>query len=281
MWPPRDAICLDCRTALSAGQPCPGGRHRVKSLREPAGREALLDEVWGPKPMRRRLREATRAGAIGSPGVGLLDGCGSCDLLNAADDVRILAVLVVAFIAIVAIWFAVKLVIELVRRHRNRLRANGAGRPGPRFGRAFARGKVAAGATEIDPVTKKPAVAFGIQLREPRRGVMLRDGATIGFTVELDSGECVNIPAGACAIDASYGNRVSLDAAYSAAIDPLRNDDDLDPFPGTEARLVVIAPGDRVEIHGALVPAPAPGETGYRDARVVLVPDGVAKLRAA
>jgi len=46
------------------------------------------------------------------------------------------------------------------------------------------------------------------------------------------------------------------------------------------ARLVVIRPGDRVEIHGALVPAPAPGETGYRGARTVLVPDGVARLRA-
>src|SRR5512143_1391716 len=99
-WPERTTICLDCRTALPAATPCPGGaNHRVTSLRDREGREQLLHEVWGPKSLRRRIREAGRAGIAGSAGGSFLNACSSCDI-GMGDDLAILLWFFLLFAAI-------------------------------------------------------------------------------------------------------------------------------------------------------------------------------------
>lgn len=285
MWPTRDAICLDCRTTLAANMECPAGHRRVTSLGDPAGRSKLLDEVWGPVASRRRLREATRAAAVGGPSASLLDSCTGCDAGLAGDGVgSALLVLLVAFIAIVVVWYVAKLIVEIVRRYRDRPRPNGAGHGGPTFGRAFACGTVVAvdQPAVVDPITSRPAVAYGVELRARGRGVMLRDGASVGFTVELETGERVRVPAGVCVVDASRGESTVVAETYLGAVDRFRGSADVEPFPGADGRVVVIAAGDRVEIHGRLVPTPTGDERGYRDgAAIVLVPDGLAHLRLA
>src|SRR5580704_13744369 len=102
MWPAREAICLDCRTALPAGKRC----HTVRSLRDPDERDALLDTVWGPKTLRRKLRDATRVGALGGTGAWLFDGCSSCDVADVGSN-ESFVVLVVVFFAIVLLWLII------------------------------------------------------------------------------------------------------------------------------------------------------------------------------
>jgi hypothetical protein len=269
MWPARNAICLDCRTALPDGHAC----HRVRSLADPAGREALLSEVWGSKS----VREAARAGAYGGSGASLLDGCSSCDVGDVFDP-RALLVLVVVFVAIFVLRLAWRLIAELLRRRRQRLRARGASCGNVRFGRASACGTIRAGASEPDPITGEPCVAFAAELHYRDR-VMLRDGATVGFEVELDTGERVAIAPGLCRLDTDAAVRAAPCEHYVKTLDPQRQPgDDFDPLPGDELRVAHLRVGDRVELHGPLILEPS-AETGYRDAHL-LVTDGVPCLRA-
>jgi hypothetical protein len=274
MWPARDAICLDCRTALPAGQRC----HTVRSLRDPAERDALLETVWGPKTLRRNLRDATRAGAIGGTSAWAFDGCSSCDATDLGGG-EALVVLLVVFFAIVVIWLIVRYAVDRHRQRSQILRAKGALR-GPRFTRGGPQGVIRATTTEPDPISGEQAVAFGVELRSAR-GVMLRDGATLGFELDLDSGERIAIPAGACVIDLAKATRTKAPELYISRLDPLRADgDDLDPFPASDAKLVVLRPGDRVELHSPLTGELDPTkESGYRDAATRLAITGVPRLR--
>ncbi len=80
----------------------------------------------------------------------------------------------------------------------------------------------------------------------------------------------------------STGVRTRVPVSYLAQVDALRaRTDDFDPFPNDGARVIVLEPGARVEIRGALVEQIDPtAESGYREARTILVPDGIPRLRA-
>jgi hypothetical protein len=282
-WPVRDSICIDCRTALPSGTPCPGGTHRVIKLRTPDGRDALLTEVWGPKSLRRRIRDAASVGAVGGTGASLLDGCSGCDAMDLGDGLggHFWLVLGVVTIAIGMLWFAGKLIADRLRIRRQRLRANGAKRRvplGPATGRY---GKVVAGETGLAPLGDTACVAYNLELRA-RRMVMLRDAMTLGFEIELDTHERVRIPAGPCVIDLTRAPQRGNTGTYLEILDPLRGEtDDLEPFPFENAFERTIRVGDEVEILGRLVPTPeGHGEVGYRDVpHAILVPDGVPRLR--
>jgi len=237
----------------------------------------VLDTVWGPKSLRHRLRAAAYAGGAGSGSLSVFDACTGCDIPGTGEE---LVVLLVAFLAVALLWFLIRLAIDLVRRWRNRLRPYGAVRPGPRFARKAPTGTIAAGASVAsDPITGRPCVAFGVEL-VCSRGVMLRDGATVGFAIELDSGERVEVPPGACVIDVSQAKRLRRPALaeYEADLDPHKGA--LPLFPATVARHAVLEPGDRVEVHGELeVTADGRANVGYRDAALVLAPAGIACLR--
>jgi hypothetical protein len=291
-WPPRTAICLDCRTALPAGLPCPAGHARTASLADRAGREELMTEVWGPRDLRKQVREAARAGTTSSCTGSLFD-CGGCDFIG-GDLGEVLIALVVLFAAGVLIWAIAKGIAALVRWSRARPRPQGAARPGADAGYTTRRPGtvVPRGGLAADPVTGSPCVGFAAALEHRasfwRRPVtMLRDGASLGFDVVLDSGERVRIPPGPLIVDLRATRAARVDrlrlALYLSELDTVRPpvDDDRDPFHSNLVRAIQIRPGDRVEVLGAFQPHPVAGgsETGYREAAHVLVPAGVPRLR--
>jgi hypothetical protein len=292
-WPARSAICLDCRTVLPSGTACPHGKHRTASLRDPDGREALLCQVWGPRSLRARVREASRVGGIGGGGASLLNGCPGCDVLDAA-DCHVLLVLVLAFFAIFALWLAGRWIFDAVRRWRfqRALHARGAQRDLPAapptgcIGTVLGRGPLLAA-----PIDERLCVAFGLAITHHdgslRRGpqTMLRDGATLGFEIELDSGACARIPAGPCTLDltAARPARPSprLDR-YLRTIDPQHGQvDDLEPFPCDHVDVTTLAPGDRVELLSpiASIADSSLAPVTYREAATIVVPVGPVRLR--
>ena len=77
-WPPRPAICLDCRTLQPAADRClASAHHRLADLTAPAGRAALLERAWGSPSMRRRIRTAAKVGSTGGATGGGLEACSS------------------------------------------------------------------------------------------------------------------------------------------------------------------------------------------------------------
>lgn len=291
-WPARTAVCLDCRTALPAGYGCLHGKHRITSLTDPAGREVLLHRVWGSASIRKRLRDATRAGSVGG-GVSLLDACRGGEFRLSHAGIVIVIVLIV--VAISTLWLLCRWIFDVVgrwrlRRHivpRGAERDPAAARPTGYVGTIAASGPVLEA-----PIDGRPCIAFGLRLLRDRTGLwrrrpltMLRDGAGAGFEVVLDSGERARIPAGACALDlTTAGASIPSPALdrYLETIDPQHGKvDDLSPFPCDRIELVTLAPGDRVEILSPVtvtadIAAP-PG--GYREAATILVPVGPVRLR--
>ncbi|HEU5059599.1 MAG TPA: hypothetical protein VFU21_23870 [Kofleriaceae bacterium] len=296
-WPSRTAICLDCRTALPDGAPCPAGHGRVAPIGGD-GRERLLTEVWGPPPVRQRLRGMARAGAA-SGGFGTaLDGCGACDLVGV--DLGEMLVVLVFFVAAGAIlWCIGAAIAALIRWWRGRLPPpRGAALPGAASGPPTGRTGVVLATRGLasDPLGGSSCVGFAAALEHRsswrrRPATLLRDGATIGFDVLLDTGERVAVPPGPLLIDLARAPARRIDpgrlALYLGEIDPARESaDDLDPFLCNLSRGAQLRPGDRVEVLGGLRAAlsvtNAAGAGSYRDpAPTVLVPTGVPLLRRA
>jgi hypothetical protein len=301
--PPRNAVCLDCRTALVDGEACDAGRkHRVVSLAKDDGRKKLVDEVWGPANVRRQIKRAARAGSGGATFGGMFDGCGSadcsgCDVPSGGGDVIafILVAIVGAIVMVIVGW----LILALVRYIRDKL-----DRPKP-FG-ALARtpalrgrgvaGKVVAAARADSPASDDPCVAFALEYRCRRvisGAVMLHDAATRGFDVVTKDGRKVRVPAGRIRLDGVFArvgsNARARAAAHLETIDPSRDpnlvsveDGTTDPFPFDDVVQAVVRPGDEVEVLGELAPIADPdASTGsaYRESAGMLVPVGVAYVR--
>jgi hypothetical protein len=297
-WPARGALCLDCRTALAPGQGCPvSPRHRVASLADPAGRDALLTRVWGPRPVREHIRDATRAGAVSGTGSSVLDSCGLIDCLGGGVDLAELGAIALLAAVIAAVVFVLWLVITLVprairawRRSRWQPRGvrrapDGLGRPSGLFGTI-----TAVEPARGEPLTGHPCLAFAVELVHRagwrRRRRMLRDAVTVGFEVALDDGGRVRIPPGSLLLDLDAARTirppVQRMADYLAEIDPGRAaSDDLDTVPHHEVRHLILRAGQRVEVRGRLhaTADPRAVPSGYRDAAAtLLVPDGAPRL---
>lgn len=281
--PQRSAICLDCRTALGPHETCEGGpRHRTASLHTPEGRERLLAEVWGPPGVRRRLRQMALAGGTGAAAGGLVKGgcetgCAVLECSGAVADFPPLAVIVAAAVLAVGLFLLVAKIVEWRRRRRNRPRPNGALRPpktphGPRH-----RGTVVEG-----DLGEGDVLAYGLRLQQShvlRSDLMLTDGASSGFSVRLEDGSTLQIPAGRLRLE---GAGRPADKARVAAnleqLDPRRTtSDELDPIPHDRATELFVRPGDTVEVVGRLVPAvdTRAAAASYRQAAPsVLTPEG-------
>ncbi len=273
MWVRRESICLACRFLYPAGVTCSHGRGAMRALRDPDERAGLITEVWGS--MRRHVRQAGKVGVTGGGLGSVLDGCSGCGDLFDGDS---LAFALIAIVVIGLVWLIARVVIDLVRARR----AAGARRdvnlrpPTGQIGTVLA-----APALALDPLTCEPCVAFGLVLAD-RGKPMLRDGATIGFDVMLDSGERVRVPPGTCQIDMTAARREDGDVErYLETVDPQRIHCRLpDPFPHTRAWLVAIHPGDRVEVLSRLAPAADASAAGsYRESASLLVPEGIVQLR--
>lgn len=292
-WPARGAICLDCRTALPAGVACPANpRHGVVELAKKSGREALLTTVWGPPSVRARAKRAAGAGGSGAAGGAFAEGCGSCSGCDAgAADPQALIIVAALALIFALVYFLGSFLVRKWREHRAKLIPNGAAAAGLSSGLSSGKnsgrpGTVVATATAKAPLTRESCVAFAYELRHKkmwRRGrTTLRDAASIGFDVQLDSGERVRIPAGAIALGTRSAETARVDPvaalSYLASIDPQRDHDppgEHDTIPYSEIRQVLLKDGARVLVRGRLEPRldVAGVSGGYRDqAPTVLVP---------
>jgi hypothetical protein len=274
----RTRICLECRTALGEHEPCDGGRnHRVASLRAADGREALVREVWGSPSVRRRARELARAGGAGAASGSALELCSgadACDCVSFGGEGIgvVLAILLVAGV-VMLVYFIVVKTIEWRRRKRHALRPHGA-LLRPRAHGALLRGTV------VGPAGAPERIGFGLALRHRgalREGVMLRDGASLGFEVMLEDGERAHVPAGRIRLEGARAAERGLDRAlldrYLATLDPLRPPELVekepyeDPLPFTRAVLFELRAGDRVELQGDFERrAPVDAPVAYREA---------------
>ena len=266
-WPARTHICLECRTLCV--KTCPGGHKRVVLLRERGGRDQLVDDVWGPAS----LRPALLTGAAVAPPASNSRWSG-WDLFGIFE----LDWFGLILIAGALFWFAGAAIVRLFRKRAALATAQGARRSGASLLRTGQVGTVAL--TNVESIFDRPAVAFGTQL-SCNGNVMLRDGSTIGFDVVLDGGQRVHVPAGLCAIDMTDAKALHGLDNYLADVDPRRAfEPGVDPFHHDDARVMTIAPGDRVEILGELEPIAATVSGGYRDAAASqLVPRGGVRLR--
>lgn len=288
----RTRICLECRTALGEHEPCDGGgNHRVASLRAVDGREALVREVWGSPSVRRRARELARAGGAGAASGSafeLCSGADACDCVSLGGEGIgvVLAILLIAGV-VMLVYFIVVKTIEWRRRKRHELRPHGA------LLRPRARGAVLRG-TVVGLADAPDRIGFGLTLRHRgalREGVMLRDGASLGFEVVLEDGERAHVPPGRIRLEAARTSERGIDRElldrYLATLDPLRPPEIVekeryeDPLPFTRAVLLELRAGDRVELQGeferrVLVDAPV----SYREApRSLWVARGVVSVR--
>lgn len=256
-WPARTHICLDCRTLCV--KTCPAGHKRVVPLCERSGREQLVDDVWGPASHRPEALLAAAPVAKSNSSWSGWDIFGIFEL-----DWFGLVVIVGALF-----WFVGAGVVKLFRKRAALATAQGARRAGPPLLRTGQIGYVMAA---------DDSVAFGCELRHDG-SVMLRDGATSGFDVRLDSGPLVRVPAGLCAFDLTNAEPMRDVDRYLTAIDPWRGSPD--PFHHDDARRAVLEPGDRVELLCELEPC-AGGDAGYREAATTsFVPRGFVRLRRA
>jgi hypothetical protein len=298
--PARHRLCLGCRTLLAAGETCGGLRgHVAAALDKPADRARLDDEVWGPDSRARKLRQAAKVGAGGGAFGGALQGCNACDALQGLEGCGNLAdagegiVAVLVFIVAAAAFAIVAalvgwLVMALVRYIRGRMdkpKPHGALRKPPRAsGRSNGAGVVSGNARVELPWKDGEAVAYALELHTKAAfggGALLRDAMTVGFDVTLDDGRIVRVPPGRVTMVGKLEN---------ASVDRERVDrflDDIDEkhaertlFPYDYAKVVAIAPGDRVEILGELeTTADGAQGHGYRASAGLLAPVGVPVLR--
>lgn len=301
----RPRVCVDCRTRVRGGGPCPGGaKHRVVDLTKARERALMDDEVWGPDSRARKLREIARAGAGGGAAGSALDACSGCEgsgsLLEACGAgegaagvvlsvVAAIVVFIVAAIVVVALVGLVRWLWRTIARALDRPKPQGALRaPGRAKGARQGKGKVVGAASTACPWRAERCAAFAFELHKKRvfgGGALLRDTYTEGFEVLLDDGRRVIIPKGMIRLAAPLAPlRVDGEVLdpYLESLDPDRvPSDDRALFPWDVARGTALEPGAEVEVLGELDAAPDPSGDGgaYRAPAAVYVPRGIPMLR--
>ena len=230
-WPPRPAICLDCRTLQPAADRClASAHHRVADLTSRAGRAALLERAWGSPSVRRRIRTAAKVGSTGGATGGGLQACNACDGCSAIDAggslgeiVAVIMIVAFAFIAVYLLAIGVRALWRWWRRPPP-VRPHGAEARGLAVGRFAGRaGTVVARGTAPAAIGDAPCVAYALQAVYRDRGerVMLRDSVGVGFDVVLDDGAVVAIPAGPLALDVDGAPARAVALTFAAHLDAI------------------------------------------------------------
>lgn len=144
------------------------------------------------------------------------------------------------------------------------------------------RGRIEEGPTTLVPLGKVHAVGFALEvLHHEAAGspVMLRDGATLGFSVAGDDGRILLVPPGG--VQMAAGGLATVDRnrrriqAYLRQLAPASAEPS--PFPCDEVHLALLVPGDLVTVRAVAAVRPDPrGRAGYREApRSILMASGV------
>ncbi len=281
-WPKRTAICLDCRTTLADRRESHAQGHTVVSLKRSAGREQLIDRVWGVWE-RQKGRSSPRSWAVEAVAIGIAAaGIAMVLLPFGHPGIGMLMALVAG---------TGKFLFTEATRARaidRRVRATplpGA-KPPPRLsGGSSIVGTVSSGDTAPSPLTGTEAVAFSVTLATDAHypAGSLNDGATLGFTITTAEGDTIEIPRGHIEI-ITHGKpltrRKKHVERYLRDLDPLRaRSDDKDPFQHRHAAEVAIQIGDHIALHNPIhrIAFDTSGPTpGYREAaRQIFAIDGI------
>ncbi len=250
---------------------------------EPAtAREQLLLAVWGPPDARLRARQLVKAGGSGA-GFGLLfEGCEACSGSIEAGLVVVVVGLVAAFL-----YWLVTFVYRNIQAYRQRLSPRGAtvGRL-PLGKRTGLVGTVETGHTSAcAPASGRPCVAYALKLladRHQASAVMLRHSHAVPFSVQLDDGSRLEVPAGRLYLQGPSERVAAEDAAVESHLElELQSEHDLSPIPYDSVEEVVLSPGDRVQIRGKLErePLAAASSSPYRESRWLYRPKSVLGLK--
>lgn len=284
---PRTRICLRCRVALLAGEPCDGDpAHPVVELASIEGREQLVSAVWGPLVTRHaQLRATARtervAAAVGLGG--MVVGIGAMELvMPGLSPVHALA----GGVAMLASWASTRV---LVRRVEDPYPIGGTPRPVIHTG-SGPRGAASGACALTSPATATDCLAFCFELRHigPHGNQLIyRDAVTSGFDVAIDAGGTARIPAGRIHIVAAARQVIDFDnrtvERYLCDIDRHHSlDASFDPLHYNVIYEQLVLPDDRVELVSGFEPVveSGAGETGYREpAPSHLAPCGVAAVR--
>jgi hypothetical protein len=249
--PPR--VCLDCRTVLHRDKRCDSKQHRVVALATTKGRAAWLEALWGPPDARARAKELAKASGSGA-GFGLLLELGECvpDVGAAA----VMAVMAVIGLLVGAAWWFVTKIEALYRAYRDRLLPNGPAKKVAKL-RGARRGTVVGGPSILAPGSGEPCLGYGVELLAKGRLKMrtvLREGQTGGFSIELDDGDRVEVPAGRIRIRGPTARHDPSDVIEDM-LRPIRERfpaDELEPLPVDEVAETLLLDGDEVILRGDL-----------------------------
>jgi len=277
-------VCIACRHPVS--ETCDLPAHEVVTL-DAAGRERLLDAVWGDRDTRLGLRlarhrrtqraaAAATSGVAASAGISVLIGP-SIPLIAAGG----------LFVAAVAATMS-----GVVRGSDDDLRFPLAAAPRPDTP-VFASGTIVdAGDDQRSPASGLWCAAWAIELALSRRDTpraVFRDAWCAGLEIALDGGARARVapgpwrPAGPL-VPLLDIDELALDA-HVRRIDPAHQPHDpIAPFHHDTVAEELLHVGDRVELRGAWAPVPddAADPALYRDAPpTVLVPLGWPALRRA
>lgn len=273
IWPQRTAVCLDCRTLLRDTQEPHIPGHKVVSLRDARERDRLIERVWGPMHVEKKLHLGWSLIAVSLTAVSIV-GLGALLLTGVGEW---LFWLVVFGFGGVLSFFQ-----NLFRRTEQEVEGRVMDQPLPGddpplrlAGSSAISGTIAGGKTALSPITRAPCVAFAVTLGASRHelGGALRDAATVGFAIITLSGDTIEIPAGRIELvshSAPLQGARQATTTYLDGVDPVRrSDDDRDPFAHSAVAEVVLQRGDHVALHNPIrhkAFATANTERGYRDA---------------
>ena len=288
---PRRRLCLECRSALPHGEPCSWMTHSVVDMDHPAGWESLQARVWGAMSRRDIIMPPT---ALILAFVALFVACAGAAIGFAVSflttsnvrGVFIICALIVGA-PMAAAYSLLRFLYQKNRIVREHDRPRGAAtEPLPPQGGMVLSGRIEAAAAALSPLSREPCVGFAIELeRTDASGspVMLRDSASLGFSVVEDGGRTIRIQPGALVL---VGPRDEVRdrgdvAAYLKALAPppagAGEDGDHPPFPWDRAREALLRPGDRVTVRcDAEVAGGSSPEVPYREpARQALISRGI------
>lgn len=281
-WPARNAICLDCRATFTDPDEPHVHDHELISLRNHSDRERLLSRVWG-RLLRRS--QSSKKPFILSLVLGTIALAGAIavflPMLGAASPAVAVAGLLIALVAS-AMRNAEHVIpaSELVIERERDLPLPAVIAPPRLAGGTAIVATVDPGPTAPSPITRTPAVAFAIILSADDHDAdkLLRDCATVGFSLTTMHGDTIEISAGSIEIiahGAPHPHHAERVEEYLDALDPLRHDvDDEDPFSYQHSAEIVVRPGDHVAVHNPIKRVSFAPQSGYRQARQVFGVEG-------
>jgi hypothetical protein len=274
-WPARTVICLECRATFTDIDEPHVHPYQLVSLRKSWERKRLISQVWGAVTTRRRFspRRMLLSITLGGAALGGLAAV-FVPMLGVGGPATAGAGLLVMLVA-QALRNTERVLpeIELIEeRQRAHPLPGSPAQPRLAGGSAIV-ATVDPGKTVPSPLTGVAAVAFGVILSagDHDTGKLLRDGATLGFSLTTLDGDTIEIPAGSIEIIAHGAPQPVTEArieAYLDSLDPLRlesNDDD--PFSSYEhIAEIAVRPGDHVAVHNPIKRVAFASEGGYRQA---------------